>query len=115
MARAVPKEWQGSSKDALRINASQIDIMMRRCHPQGMRTTITLRDEALRLAKRMAQETGKSLGDVISDGVLAAYGERPGKAATARPEIPTSGKGGLQPGVDLDDSSALADRMDDLD
>jgi hypothetical protein len=80
----------------------------------AMRTTVTLRDDALRLAKRKAQETGKSLGDVISDGLVAAYGDRPGKAAP-RPEIPTSGKGGLQPGVDLDDSSALADRMDDLD
>lgn len=80
-----------------------------------MRTTISLRDEALKLAKRMAQQTGKSLGDVISDGVLAAYGERPRREAAKHPEIPTSGKGGLQPGVDLDDSSALADRMDDLD
>jgi hypothetical protein len=86
--------------------------MMRRSHTGTVRTTITLRDEALKLSKQKAQELGKSLGDVISDAILAAFGQRASRGAAKRPRLPVSGKGGLQPGVDLDDSSALADRMD---
>ncbi len=77
-----------------------------------MRTTINLPDEALKLGKRKARELGKPLGEVIGDAVLAAYGERASHKARARRELPVSGRGGLQSGVDLDDSSALADRMD---
>jgi hypothetical protein len=77
-----------------------------------MRTTINLREEALRLGKRKARETGKPLGEVVSEAILAAYGERPAPTARRRYPLPTSGRGGLQPGVDLDDSSGLADRMD---
>lgn len=84
-------------------------------HCLYMRTTVSLRDEALKLGKRKAQETGKSLGDVISDALLTAYGDRAVKQEVVRFDLPVSGRGGLQPGVDLDDSSALADRMDELD
>ena len=62
-----------------------------------MRTTVSLRDEALKLGKQKAQETGKSLGDVISDALLAAYGDRAVRQAAARYDLPVSGKGGLQP------------------
>jgi len=77
-----------------------------------MRTTLTLRAEALKLGKQKARELGKSLGDVVSDAILAAFGQRAVRGVAKRPNLPVSGKGGLQPGVDLDDSSALADRMD---
>jgi hypothetical protein len=77
-----------------------------------MRTTLRLRDEALRLGKQKARESGKSLGDVVSDAVLAAFGTRPLRPARGRHTLPVSGKGGVQPGVDLDDASALADRME---
>ena len=76
-----------------------------------MRTTLNLRDEASRLAKRKARELGKPLGDVVSEAVVAAYGERPSSMRDS-PTLPVSGKGGLLPGVDLDDSSDLADRME---
>lgn len=89
--------------------------MMRRLHTETMRTTITMRDEALKLSKQKARELGKSLGEVISDAVLATFGQRAARDRGSRPKLPVSGRGGLQPGVDLDDSSALADRMDGLD
>lgn len=78
-----------------------------------MRTTLNLRDEALKLAKRRGEETGKSLGDVVSEAVMAAYGQRPGKPPAAAIELPASGRGGLQAGVDLDDTATLLDRMDE--
>lgn len=79
---------------------------------QLMRTTINLRDEALELGRQKARELGKPLGEVISEAVLVAYGERRSARAPRRYDLPVSGKGGLQPGVDLDDSSALLDLMD---
>lgn len=88
--------------------------MMRELHTETMRTTITMRDEALKLSKQKARELGKSLGEVISDAVLATFGER-AQGRGSRPKLPVSGRGGLQPGVDLDDSSALADRMEGFD
>jgi hypothetical protein len=77
-----------------------------------MRTTINLRDEALKLGKRKARELGKPLGEVVSEALLSAYGERASAAVPRNYKLPVSGKGGLRPGVDLDDSSALADLMD---
>ena len=59
-----------------------------------------------------ARELGKPLGEVVSEAVLSAYGERASGAVRRNYKLPVSGKGGLRPGVDLDDSSALADLMD---
>jgi hypothetical protein len=77
-----------------------------------MRTTIDIRDEALKLGKRKARELGKPLGEVVSDALLLAYGEHPSAAVSRRYDLPVSGKRGLRPGLDLDDSSALADLME---
>lgn len=77
-----------------------------------MRTTLNLREEALKLGKRKARELGKPLGEVVSEAIVATYGERPAPPLPRGWKLPISGKGGLQPGVDLDDSSSLADVMD---
>jgi hypothetical protein len=77
-----------------------------------MRTTINLRDEALELGRKKARELGQSLGDVVSNAVLAAYGDRAKRPSGAAFDLPESGSGGLQPGVDLDDSASLADLME---
>jgi hypothetical protein len=97
------------------IKASVIDAMVRERHTGPVRTTLNLGEEASRLAKRKARELGKPLGDVVSEAVVAVYGERPVHAARRPVKLPVSGKGGLLPGVDLDDSDALADRMDRVD
>ena len=80
-----------------------------------MRTTIRLDDVLLRQAKAAAAARGTSLNDLIADAVRAALAPRPvgGRVAERpRPQLPTFKGRGLRPGVDLDDSSALADLMD---
>lgn len=81
-----------------------------------MRTTIRLDDALLRRAKAAAAARGTSLNDLIADAVRAALAPRPAAARIAeqaRPRIPTFKGRGLRPHVDLDDSSALEDLMDD--
>jgi hypothetical protein len=77
-----------------------------------MRTTIRLDGDLLRQAKRRAAEAGTSLNAVIEDAVRAALVRSAGAARA--PALPCSrvARGGLQPGVDLDDSAALLDLMD---
>jgi len=77
-----------------------------------MRTTIRLEDSLLRQAKAAAAATGRSLNDLIVDAIRAALASRPAAARVSEP-LPTYKGKGLQPGVDLDDSAALLDRMDD--
>ena len=75
-----------------------------------MRTTIRLDDALLRRAKAQAAAAGRTLNDFIADAVRAAVVERP---AAARPvALPTFKGRGLQPGIDLDDTSALVDAME---
>lgn len=76
-----------------------------------MRTTVNIADEALDLAKRQARHQGAPLGEVISEAVLATYQEKPQSPESPSFDLPTSGAGGLQPGVDLDSRSGLEDLM----
>ncbi len=76
-----------------------------------MRTTIRLDDELLKAARRLAAETGRTLTAVIEDAVREAVARRHAPAARRPVTLPTRGGQGLQPGVDLDDSRALLDRM----
>ncbi len=75
-----------------------------------MRTTIRLDDTLLRRAKAEAAGSGRSLNDFIEDAVRAAVAPR---VATRKAIVLPTFKGrGLQPGVDLDDSSNLLDLME---
>jgi len=77
-----------------------------------MRTTIRINDELLRKAKKRAVETDRTLTQVVEDALrreVEAGGSPPNQEAV---DLPTAGEGGLQPGVDLDDTSSLLDRMD---
>ena len=75
-----------------------------------MRTTIRLDDGLLREAKAYAASTDRTLTRLIEDALREALARR--KQRRPRVELPTSGAGGLQPGVDLDNSAALWDLMD---
>ena len=88
--------------------------MINEPHFRKMRTTVNIQEAALALCRKKAAESGKSLGEVISEAVLQAYRTRPSVPNRRRFHLPTSWKGGLQPGVDLDDSAALQDIMDRL-
>ncbi|MDP3969159.1 MAG: ribbon-helix-helix protein, CopG family [Nocardioides sp.] len=78
-----------------------------------MRTTVTIDDELLARAKVRAAETRTSLGSVLEDALRAHLDEQVAPSAPAvlpvfRPTTP-----GLLPGVDLDDSDALARLLED--
>lgn len=81
-----------------------------------MRTTMDIHDEALERVREQARERGVSLGEVVSEAIFAAYGETPpDQQGRKRITLPVAGGRGLQPGVSLDDSAALRDRMDGID
>lgn len=78
-----------------------------------MRTTLRLDDGILREAKRLALESGKTLGEVIEDLLREALARRRQGAPLLKPaRLPTFRGGGLQAGVDLDDSAGLLERME---
>jgi hypothetical protein len=82
-----------------------------------MRTTIRLDDDLMRAVKRHALESGMTVTAVIAQSLrerLQRYRDR-----ASNPPAPlslvTTGEGGLRPGVDLDDSAALIELMEDGD
>ena len=76
-----------------------------------MRTTVRLDDQLLAQAKQRAAATGRTLASVIEDALRESLSRRP--AATPPADLPTFGGRGVQPGVDLDDTSALLDLVDE--
>ncbi len=78
-----------------------------------MRTTINLPDDLLARIKRRAADSRTTVTAFIEDAVREALAKRAKRARSAQTELLTYGEKGLQPGVDLDDSAALLDIMDD--
>lgn len=79
-----------------------------------MRTTIRLDDDLLRRAKREALERGTTLTAVIEDALRRALATT-GPTRSEPFRMRTFQGDGLQPGVDLDDTAALLDLMDEHD
>ncbi len=82
-----------------------------------MRTTINLPDGLLAQVKRLAADKGTTLTDVIADALREKLARKtPRKSKTPMPVFtPPPGEEGLLPGVDLDDTAALYDLMDEAD
>jgi hypothetical protein len=79
-----------------------------------MRTTVRLDDALLAEAKAYAVRHGRTLTSVLEEALRRTLTEQREPVESRRVELPVSGqRGGLQPGVDLDDSAALLDLMDD--
>lgn len=81
-----------------------------------MRTTIRLNDELLREAKRLAANSGTTLTAIIEDSLRERL--RRGKSGDRVREtvrLVTAGRGGVRPGIDLDDSASLLDALDGVD
>lgn len=79
-----------------------------------MRTTIRLDPHLLREAKKHAASTHRTLTAVIEDALREVLA----RTRTERPdvELPISPhRGGLMPGVDLTNSAALQDLLDEED
>lgn len=79
-----------------------------------MRTTIRLPEDLLRKAKKKAAEKGRTLTSLIEEGLKTVLAE-PCPTPAARLRLPVSkASGGTLPGVDLNRSSDLEDRMSNL-
>jgi hypothetical protein len=79
-----------------------------------MRTTIRLDDDLLREAKAYAAATDRTLTRLIEDVLRESLARRHRGPMQSRVELPTSGHGGVRPGVDLDNNASLWDLMDRL-
>ena len=81
-----------------------------------MRTTVRLPDDLMRQVKRLAAETDRTLTQVIEDSLreVLARARRP-VPSQERFSMPTFHGTGLAPGVDIDDTAALLDLMDEED
>ena len=78
-----------------------------------MRTTISIEDSLLEEAKAVALREKCSLGAVVEDALRARLlsQSKQGAQTERRPWI-TFGQGGVQQGVDLNDSGQLLEVMD---
>ena len=80
-----------------------------------MRTTIRLDGPLLDEAKQYAAESGRTLTAVIEDALREALARRKQTVKRRKVRLPTFPGGRLQPGADLDDTSALLDLMEGRD
>jgi uncharacterized protein YggE len=77
-----------------------------------MRTTISIHDELLKSAKIRAKEQGKTLGELVEDGLRRELSVSYNPAD--RPPVPIfRGGNGLMPGVDLTSNRALYELLDE--
>lgn len=78
-----------------------------------MRTTVRLDERVLAEAKQLAARTGRTLTAVIEDALRKVLAETKRSKRSTPVKLPTFGTGGVQPGVDLDDTAALLSLMDE--
>jgi len=76
-----------------------------------MRTTLTIDDELLRLAKERALHSGQTVSQVVEAALRESFSKRTA-AAAARTTLMTS-PGAPRPGVDLDNNAELLSLMDE--
>ncbi len=77
------------------------------------RTTVRLPEPLMRDLKRVAAETDRSMAAVIEDAVREHLARSRDVQDEPPVEILTFGRGGLLPGVDIDRTADLLDRMDE--
>ena len=79
-----------------------------------MRTTVRLEDALLERARKEADRRGITLTALIEEGLRLAMRGPMRSSARVQVELPVSpARGGTLPGIDLDNSASLLDRMDD--
>jgi len=80
-----------------------------------MRTTLNLDDHLLREAKRLAAARGSTLTAVMEDALRVVVRNSEEAHERTPVELPSFGEpgAGFMPGVDLDDSAALLELMDE--
>ncbi|MEN6407282.1 MAG: hypothetical protein ABFC77_12520 [Thermoguttaceae bacterium] len=80
-----------------------------------MRTTLRLNDDLLAKAKRAAIESGRTLTAVVEDALAQSLAGPPSSSKRRRIRLPSSGRGGVRPGVNLNSAADLLEIMDDRD
>ena len=76
-----------------------------------MRTTIRIKDDLLKRAKKRATDEGRTLTSLVEDGLTLILSS-PKASRRKRVELPVSkASGGVLPGVDLNRSSDLEEVM----
>lgn len=78
-----------------------------------MRTTVRLPDELLKEAKELAIMRETTLTKVIEDALREALLRRKQGRQESLTSLTTFGEGGLKEGVDLDDSGALRELLEE--
>jgi len=72
---------------------------------------VDLPEDLLREAKERAAREGRTLSEVVGDALRTGFAHD--SAQPKEPvELPTYNGGGLQPGVELDDSTSLLELME---
>jgi hypothetical protein len=79
-----------------------------------MRTTIRLDDALLVEVKQIAARSDKTLTSVIEDALREMLARQRKTEERTPVKLTTVSGGGLQPGVDLDDSAALLSLMEEF-
>ena len=73
-----------------------------------MRTTVSLDDNVLAMAKREALMRHQSLARLVEEALRQMLtGTSSAPKVRGKVELPESGEGGLQPGIDLNNSADL--------
>jgi Bacterial antitoxin of type II TA system, VapB len=80
-----------------------------------MRTTIRINDDLLKEAKAVALATDRTLTELVEDSLRETLARRRAAGGRERITLPTFKGSGLRPGVDLNDSAALLDLMEQQD
>ena len=78
-----------------------------------MRTTIRLNEDLLVQVKQIAARSGRTMTDVIEDALRDMLARQWTTEERAPVRLTTVSGGGLQPGVDLDDSAVLLALMEE--
>jgi hypothetical protein len=78
-----------------------------------MRTTVRMEDDLLRRAKEIAAQRDTTLTAILEQALREWLDRQRRNRRRRRVNLPVSGSGGgLLPGVDLDDTADLLDRME---
>ena len=78
-----------------------------------MRTTVRMEDELLRRAKELAARRETTLTAILEEALREWLDRQSRPRGRPRVDLPVSrSRGGLLPGVDLNDTADLLDRME---
>jgi len=76
-----------------------------------MRTTVRIDDEVYRRVKQVADQSDRTIGQVIEDAIQLAF--RPTQSDVPVADLPVYGGSGVMPGVDLTSNRSIAEAMDE--